>query len=255
VTAQAKDASRRDPPTGLFRGALLAIGLVAAAAFVADTALALTQAYLPFDAPLTRAIQAVGWGPLRAIFGLVDWLEGVRQVVAALGAIVVVGIFNRKALPLICAGAASGAGYSLTELVVHRPRPDAHLVHVIRHTNGFSYPSGHEVFFTWFCVLLIVCLRLYRSPALVAVLAWTLALLVLLVVAVGRVYDGEHWPSDVLGGLALGIAWTAIALALRPLSDPALKVQQRTLHLQHDDRHQDEDRADELQRAQTLAQK
>jgi len=240
--------------SGLFRLPLLAIAVLAAAAFALETAGVLTHRELPLDVPLTRAVQAVDWGPLGATFRLVDWLEGVRQVVAALGAIVLVGALNRRALPLICAGAASGAAYWITELAVRRPRPDAHLVHVIRHTNGFSYPSGHEVFFTWFCVLLIVCLRLYRAPAVVALAAWTLTVLVLLTVGLGRIYDGEHWPSDVFGGLALGIAWTACALALRPLSDPALKVDGRPPKLEQDDGHEHEDRTDDLQRAEPLAQ-
>jgi undecaprenyl-diphosphatase len=55
----------------------------------------------------------------------------------------------------------------------------------------------------------------------VAVL-WVIAALILLAVCIGRIYMGEHWPSDVLAGLALGLGWTALALSVRRLSDPAL---------------------------------
>jgi membrane-associated phospholipid phosphatase len=51
---------------------------------------------------------------------------------------------------------------------------------------------------------------------------WIAVALVLLVDCIGRIYLGEHWPSDVFGGLALGLGWTSLALSVRLLSNPAL---------------------------------
>lgn len=207
--------------TGLFRWPLLAAGLVGLAVFGALTFYASGHIYMPFDVSLERAIQSVSWGPLVTVFQWFDWLEGTRQYIAGIGVILLVTAFNWKNAPLMLAAAASTFIYTYTELAIQRPRPTADLVHVIRHTGSFSYPSGHIVFFSWVLVLLVVCLagRLPR-PAVAA--AWVVAALVLLVACLGRIYLGEHWPSDVLAGLALGLGWTALVLSVRLVSNPAL---------------------------------
>jgi len=198
------------------------VGLLALLLYGADTMAATMSPCLGWDVPVARAVQAVDWGPLVWVFGAVDWIEGVRQVVLTGVLLLLVLLVNPRATPLAVVCALSGAAYGLTEALVRRPRPPAGVVHVVRHTNGFSYPSGHEVFFTWFqVVLLLVLVRPYLPrPALI--LGWVLVPVVLLLVAVGRIDVGEHWPSDVLGGLALGVAWTSLALSVRWLSDPVL---------------------------------
>jgi undecaprenyl-diphosphatase len=93
---------------------------------------------------------------------------------------------------------------------------------VIRHTGSFSFPSGHVVFFSWVLVLLVVCLAVGSIPRPLVAVVWIAVALVLLVDCIGRIYLGEHWPSDVFGGLALGLGWTSLALSVRLLSNPAL---------------------------------
>jgi undecaprenyl-diphosphatase len=39
-------------------------------------------------------------------------------------------------------------------------------------------------------------------------LVWGAAAAVALLVGLTRVYLGVHWPSDVIGGMFLGFAWT-----------------------------------------------
>jgi len=201
---------------------LLVVAVAAAAIFAADTALVVIVPQPPADVALTRAVQAVAWGPLIPGFRAVDWLEGVRQVVVAAALAILVLILNRPAFWATLFCLTSGAGYMLTELVVQRPRPSAELVHVVRHTTGYSYPSGHAVFFTWAITIIVLALLRRYLPSWCVVAGWALGAGVLALVCIGRVYDGEHWPTDIAGGLALGVAWTAGTLSVRRLGQPWL---------------------------------
>ena len=213
----------RKATTSPFRWPFLMLGLLLLALFAGLTVYAAGNTYMPFDVSLERSIQAVSWGPLVTVFNWFDWLEGSRQLYAGIGAIVVVAVINWKKAPLIAVGAMAGPIYSIVQGIIQRPRPSADLVNVIRHTGSFSFPSGHVVFFSWVLVLLIVCLAVGRLSRPLLAVVWIAAALVLLLDCIGRIYLGEHWPSDVLGGLALGLGWTSLLLSVRLLSNPALE--------------------------------
>lgn len=75
------------------------------------------------------------------------------------------------------------------------------------HTD-FSYPSGHIFRITLLIFLLIFFLPTKkRSVKTIAALT-----LFLLIMALSRVYLGEHWFSDVIGGLLLGLSFSALTI-------------------------------------------
>jgi len=212
----------RKETTSPFRWQLLVVGFTLVVVYLADTFAARMYTYLPFDVPVERFIQSSNWGPVVQVFTAFDWLEGTRQQILAIAGIAIIAAVRWRAVPMVVLAALSGAVYTLTAMVIQRPRPSEELVHVIRHTGSSSYPSGHVAFFSWFVVMLIVCLAMGRLPKAIVGGLWVIATLVLLIVCIGRVYLGEHWPSDVVGGLALGLGFTAIALSVRFLSNPVL---------------------------------
>lgn len=208
--------------TSPIRWPLLVLGLVGLAVYAVDTAAATSMPYLPFDVSVERFIQSINWGPLVQVFTALDWIEGTRQQLLGVAGILLVAAVNWRATPLMIVAALSGGIYTLTAMFINRPRPSADLVHVIRHTGASSYPSGHVAFFSWFLILLILCLAVGRLPKAMVAGLWVIAALVLVAVCIGRIYLGEHWPSDIAGGLALGLGWTSLALSVRLLSNPAL---------------------------------
>jgi len=89
----------------------------------------------------------------------------------------------------------------IVKAVVARPRPT--LWPWLLTPSGSSFPSGHAVagaalypFLGW---LLLRC----RGRGLVGYL---LGLAVGVLIGLGRLYAGVHWPSDVLAGWTLGAA-------------------------------------------------
>ena len=207
---------------GAIRLPVLLLAVAAFAAFALDALAVVGRQTGGLDLSLDRSIQAVGWGSLTTFFLASDWLDGLKQVALAVLGIVLVAILNRRGFFLMVWGALSAGPYTLIDMLVQRPRPEASLVHVLRHAGGYSFPSGHIVFYTWFLSYLVLILVRNHVPKALSVLSWVVGAVLLALIAVGRVYSGEHWPTDVLAGLLLGSGWTLLGLSVRRLSDPVL---------------------------------
>lgn len=198
--------------------------LVVLALFAIDTFLVVQNEVLPFDVPIARFIQSFNWGPLVYPMDLINASAGIWQVLLGLIAVVALFIFERRAGWLMLIGSISSLLDNLIKLVISRQRPPADLVHILSPTTGFSYPSGHAVFFTWMAFMIAVAIAPKIRPALRPVL-WIFAVIVIVLTCIARVWAGAHWPSDVLGGVLLGVGWSAFVLWLpeRWLPSPSFK--------------------------------
>lgn len=152
------------------------------------------------------------------------WLTVAMRVFTSLGSAFVViplilgvGLLVRRVLGTwwaLAFLALTVGGATLTstiiKLVVARPRPaSGALVDAL----GYAFPSGHSTTgaATWLSVAVVVG-SLTRSAARRRLLAG-IAVVVVVLIGVSRVYLGVHAPTDVLGGWALGSLWVAGVLA------------------------------------------
>ena len=75
--------------------------------------------------------------------------------------------------------------------------------------HGYAFPSGHATMATAIYGFLAVLLaRDTRPPYRLAI--YIVASLLILLIAFSRLYLGAHWLTDVVAGVLLGLAWTAL---------------------------------------------
>ncbi len=102
------------------------------------------------------------------------------------------------------------------KVLVDRPRATADLVNVMRVLDGGkqSFPAGHvQGYVTIFGFLGYVSWVRCKNPWVRAVsLVFIGAMIVL--IGISRVYTGEHWLTDVIGGYLLGSIWLILTIAL-----------------------------------------
>ena len=100
-----------------------------------------------------------------------------------------------------------------------RPTIVPHFVEI----HSLSYPSGHAMnsavaFLT--SGTLLACVQKTRSPRIYVM---TAAMVFTVLIGCSRVYNGVHWPTDVIAGWAIGgswaLLWWAIALRLQRMRD------------------------------------
>jgi membrane-associated phospholipid phosphatase len=179
--------------------------------FAIDTYLVATRPLLPFDVPVTTFVQTFPWGPIAYLFELTNNTAGYIQGVFGVAVVVVMFVWDRRAGWLMAIGAISSLLDNEIKLVMARQRPAADLVHILTPAPGYSYPSGHAVYFTWMSFMLAFAIAPRIRPSL-RWIAWVIAALVILIACTGRVWAGDHWPSDVAGGVLLALGWCAFVL-------------------------------------------
>jgi undecaprenyl-diphosphatase len=115
--------------------------------------------------------------------------------------------------------------------VVKRPRPD--VTQLDHHLPTSAFPSGHEAA-TCCLYVAIAILVIGHAHGWWRWLFLVPAIAMPVLVALSRMYRGEHHPTDILGSLLFSALWlTAATLLIKPNTDeparsPAMADRPRT---------------------------
>jgi undecaprenyl-diphosphatase len=131
-------------------------------------------------------------------------------VVFAIAAVLlVVRLVHRQLRPVVLVALSLAVAYllGLAAAALHpelRPFQIEHLHVLVAHAPGQSFPSDHAT--ASFAIAFAVLIFVSRRWGLLLVLAAAL-------VGFARVYDGIHYPADVLGSLAIAGVATLLVMA------------------------------------------
>ena len=142
-------------------------------------------ASLAGDTPAAIGISVVAFVVLRLV--LHRWREPVLLAVSMIGEVAI---------------------FSATAAIVGRRRP------TVKHLDGSpptsSFPSGHTAAATTLYGLLAVIVIAYSARAAWRILAVAAAAVIVVSIGLSRLYRGMHYPSDVAGGIVLGLLWVTV---------------------------------------------
>lgn len=149
------------------------------------------------------------------ITGLGDQVVFVPIGLAALGTCAALGRW-RSAAFVLAAVLGSALFVGGLKSVIQRPRPVA----VYDGIAEYSFPSGHATMsVTLFGFLAMLLIQ--ASPSKWRRLIAFTCLMIILLIALSRLYLGAHWFSDVAAGLAFGAAWVALLAIVYFRTEPA----------------------------------
>ncbi len=149
------------------------------------------------------------------------WLGELARDVTALGSMIVLTTLTVLIAGFLALSRRSGAALFLIisaaggqilntalKLLYGRPRPESALRWL--EIDSLSFPSGHSTLSAVVYLTLAVLLARMTESKRQKTYLISSALLLSFLVGLSRVYLGVHYPTDVVAGWALGIAWAQL---------------------------------------------
>jgi undecaprenyl-diphosphatase len=142
---------------------------------------------------IMRDITALGGTAVLALLSL-----------SVIGYLALLRRYDLALLVIVSVGGAMLLNF-LLKLGFDRPRPD--LVPHLTEAYQTSFPSGHSMSSAATYLTLGAMMARVQPRRRLKVYFLAIAIAVMLMVGISRVYLGVHWPTDVLGGWAAGAIW------------------------------------------------
>lgn len=156
-----------------------------------------------------HAMRGAQWS---RVMSAVDWLHGPVLAGWVLGGSALWCFRKRWGQLALMYSIVLGGGFvaRVAKLMVARDRPE---VERLLGASGFSFPSGHTIGVALFAAWVIYVVLNSRLSMRLRWLCASAAVGLALAVAASRVYMGVHYPSDVLGSILAGAAWSCACIA------------------------------------------
>ena len=131
----------------------------------------------------------------------------------------------RHALTIALAVLLEFATFLAVGALVDRPRPDVEALGSVPSTP--SFPSGHvAAAFVLYGSLVLIARSVSSRP--ISRMLWLVPIMIAVVVAASRVYEGVHHPTDVAAGLLLGVGALIAAAHATGVKEAAWLSDRRT---------------------------
>jgi undecaprenyl-diphosphatase len=195
-------------PGALRRGwVVLTLYLVVLVALLALALAAHSYSVLPGDLPFTRELQEDRNPLVYFVLYFVSYIGyPLQSAVIFIVVAMLLWLFHLRLeaifLTLTLLGDLIGGAL---KLLVARSRPSPDLVHVTQQLSSFSFPSGHTLHYTVFYGFLAFVVIMNFRPSWERAILVVICLALVALVGVSRVYLGEHWLTDVIGGYLTGL--------------------------------------------------
>jgi undecaprenyl-diphosphatase len=176
--------------------------------------------YFGFDLSIALALQHLRSAPLDVLMKAASWPGYSPQFVPEFALVLLAFLLLRlriEAVIMTLAEVGVAVQGFVLKPIVGRPRPSTGLIWVndrLRE-DPYTFTAGHVHTFTviFGFVAFLAWRRMrpgdWRRTAIIAG-----SVLVLVVVGISRIYLGDHWASDVLGGYLAGGIWLGVAILL-----------------------------------------
>ena len=160
------------------------------------------------DAAIFHFLQSLRTSAVDQVMVAITELGDAAVVIPVL-VVTLVWLAGQRAWRAAFYGLAAVAGASLfaflMKITLRQTRPDS----IFAGWNSYSFPSGHATASTalYGFLVVLICREVGARARVLVTLA---AVLLVGAIAFSRLYLGAHWLSDVMAGLAFGVAWVAL---------------------------------------------
>jgi len=177
-----------------------------------------------YDEAIMTAVHRIDNVPMHRVMNVVTQLGSHVAIGTAAGITALMMLRRGRRHDAWTVAVSTGGAMAINTILknIFRRRRPIEMARRIKLPKSHSFPSGHSLLSA--ATYPIVAHHLVERASLpVQALAHSLAAMIVISVGFSRVYFGVHFPSDVLGGFAVGFGW----LGLTSLSHTAAEATDR----------------------------